>query len=92
MRIELLAAMLPESEGSIPLLGATVEGRWSTVVGAFAAAAVPATERVAKAEAACTALRWHVAAHPDENITRSTHVIPQTSYARALCYDLRVNP
>ena len=42
MRVSLLTQLIPESTDSLPLLGAAAEGKWSTVLGPFAAAAGPA--------------------------------------------------
>ena len=50
MRLGLRTQLIPESEGSLALLGAAAEGKWSTILGPFAAAAGPARERARRAE------------------------------------------
>ena len=91
MRLGLLTQLIPESQDSLPLLGAAAEGKWSTVLGPFSAAAAPAMERAQKAEAVCAALRRYVVAQPDEFSKQAAHAILQKSVAMALCYDVRVN-
>ena len=91
MRLGLLTQLILESQDSLPLLGAAAEGKWSTVLGPFSAAAAPAMERAQKAEAVCAALRRYVVAQPDEFSKQAAHAILQKSVAMALCYDVRVN-
>ena len=88
----MLTALIPEAHDAIPLLSAAEEGKWSTFLGPFAAAAAPATARADKAVAVCEALRRYVAAQPDEHSRQSAHTILQKSVAMALSYDVRVNP
>ena len=62
MRLAVLTQLIPESEGSLALLGAAAEGRWSTVLVPFAAAAAPAMLRAEKAAEVCEALKRYLAA------------------------------
>ena len=67
-------------------------GRWSTVLGPFAAAAAPAMARVVKAEAVCEALRRYVAAQPDEHARQAAHVVQHMATTTAPCYLSRAIP
>ena len=68
---------------SAPLLGAAAEGKWSTFLGPFSAAAEPAQARADKAVAVCEALRRYVAAQPDEHSRQSAHTSLQKTVAMA---------